>query len=156
MLNCLDLSMTGRPITPNDENRVPVPQHRTANEESGQCHRAVGRPMAALSNRGSVLAVTPRTRAAESASVSSEQPSVLAFIVAYHADETSTSVVRRIPRDPSTRYDIDVLVMSGSSADAPCPSRAPHNPVTQKYGGNLKLAYHCAIRNDCRAGRRPR
>jgi hypothetical protein len=82
-------------------------------------------------------------------------PRALVHIVAYRADRTSASVVRRIPRDPSTRYDIDVLVMSGSSADAPCPSRALHNPMTQKYGGNLKLAYHCAIRNNCRAGRRP-
>jgi hypothetical protein len=33
-----------RPVAPNDEDRPVVPQHRTANEESGQCQRAVSTP----------------------------------------------------------------------------------------------------------------
>jgi hypothetical protein len=70
---CTDLSMTGRPVTPNDENGPLVPQHRTANEERGQCQRAVDGPMAALSIRGSVLAAAARASAAESASAFSEQ-----------------------------------------------------------------------------------
>jgi hypothetical protein len=36
--------MTGGPFTPNDENSEPPRQHRTANDESGQCPRAVDAP----------------------------------------------------------------------------------------------------------------
>jgi hypothetical protein len=69
-----DLSTTGGPFTPNDENRPLVPQHRTANERAVDASERWARPMAALSIRGSVLAVAPRASAAESASVFSEQP----------------------------------------------------------------------------------
>ena len=42
-------------VTTNDESGL-FPQHRTANEESGQCQRAETRLMIALSIRSSVLA----------------------------------------------------------------------------------------------------
>src|ERR1035437_9239068 len=65
-----DLSMTGWPFTPNDEKSARVIQHRTANEESGQC-KGQTVPMAALFIRGSVLG---SASFAESASAFSEQP----------------------------------------------------------------------------------
>ena len=43
-----DLSMTGGLFTPNDENGSLLPQHRAANEESGQCAGAVGAPDGSL------------------------------------------------------------------------------------------------------------
>ena len=84
------------------------------------------------------------------------KPRVLVFIVAYNAEKTITSVVRRIPRELSTLYDVDVLIIDDASADTPRLIRSFHNPVNQEDGGNQKLGYHSAIRNNCRAGRRPR
>src|SRR5690242_10815453 len=89
------------------------------------------------------------------------KPRVLIFIVAYNAEKTIASVVRRIPRELTQHYQADVLIIDDASADAtfaesclarhaadtPFPIHALYNPVNQGYGGNQKLGYHYAIRN---------
>jgi 2-polyprenyl-3-methyl-5-hydroxy-6-metoxy-1,4-benzoquinol methylase len=89
------------------------------------------------------------------------KPRVLVFIVAYNAARTIASVVRRIPRELSQLYEVDILIIDDASADdtfartwmarkaadTPFPIHALYNPVNQKYGGNQKLGYLYAIRN---------
>ncbi|HEY1341417.1 MAG TPA: bifunctional glycosyltransferase/class I SAM-dependent methyltransferase [Bryobacteraceae bacterium] len=89
------------------------------------------------------------------------KPRVLIFIVAYNAEKTIGSVVRRIPRELAEHYEVDILIiddasddatfaqscLAGSAADTPFPIHALYNPVNQGYGGNQKLGYHYAIRN---------
>ncbi|MBZ5622519.1 MAG: glycosyltransferase [Acidobacteriia bacterium] len=89
------------------------------------------------------------------------KPRVLVFVVAYNAEKTITAVIRRIPRELSKLYDIEVLIIDDASADAtfaqsytaskaadaPFPIHALYNPVNQKYGGNQKLGYRYAIQN---------
>ena len=83
---------------------------------------------------------------------------VLIFIVAYHAEATVESVVRRIPNSLSERYDVDVLIIDDSSRDRTFERsheltrsdirfkiHVLYNPVNQGYGGNQKLGYRYAI-----------
>ena len=90
---------------------------------------------------------------------SSRKPRVLVFIVAYNAEKTIRSVVLRIPVELKNTYDIDILIIDDSSADAtfekgqavrqdpalPFPLVVLYNPRNQGYGGNQKLGYHYAI-----------
>lgn len=87
---------------------------------------------------------------------------LLVFIVAYDAETTIESVLRRIPSDLSARYDVEVLVIDDASKDAtfekgeavrqgetlPFPLRVLFNPVNQGYGGNQKIGFHYAIREE--------
>jgi glycosyltransferase involved in cell wall biosynthesis len=89
------------------------------------------------------------------------KPRVLVFIVAYNAEKTIASVVRRIPADLSAAYEIEVLIIDDASKDAtfvaghnlaraaesPFPVRVLFNPVNQGYGGNQKIGYHYAVEN---------
>jgi glycosyltransferase involved in cell wall biosynthesis len=89
----------------------------------------------------------------------SRKPRVLVFIVAYNAEKTIRSVVLRIPVELKETYDIDILIIDDSSADAtfergrevqhdpalPFPLVVLYNPRNQGYGGNQKLGYHYAI-----------
>lgn len=84
---------------------------------------------------------------------------VLIFVVAYHAESTIASVIRRVPVSLLTDYDIDVLIIDDSSRDltfarshevasqaaTPLKVRVLFNPVNQGYGGNQKLGYRYAI-----------
>jgi len=81
---------------------------------------------------------------------------VLIFIVAYNAERTIQSVLRRIPPELS-EYDTRVLIIDDSSSDgtferareieeAPFPITVLFNPVNQGYGGNQKIGFHYAIR----------
>jgi glycosyltransferase involved in cell wall biosynthesis len=88
------------------------------------------------------------------------KPRVLVFIVAYNAEKTIASVVRRIPASLLDVYDVDVLIIDDASRDgtfdeshqaskapgAPFPLRVLFNPLNQGYGGNQKLGYHYAIK----------
>jgi hypothetical protein len=80
---------------------------------------------------------------------------VLVFIAAHNAGKTITSADRRIPRNLSTPYGMDLLVMDDAPSDALCPIRAFYNPVDQEYGGNREPGYRPAIRDNCREDRRP-
>jgi glycosyltransferase involved in cell wall biosynthesis len=89
------------------------------------------------------------------------KPRLLIFVVAYNAETTITSVVRRIPCELSEHYDVNILIIDDASrdatfarsyilskaADAPFPIHALYNPVNQGYGGNQKLGYRYAIQN---------
>jgi len=83
---------------------------------------------------------------------------VLIFIVAYNAEKTVVSVLRRIPVDnlPATT---EILVVDDCSADGTfaiaresseiCPLKITvlRNPVNQGYGGNQKIGYQYAVQN---------
>lgn len=85
------------------------------------------------------------------------QKRVLIFIVAYNAEETIQSVIRRI--DPAlANYDTHILIIDDSSADktferarefqVPFPMTVLFNPVNQGYGGNQKIGFHYAIKKE--------
>jgi glycosyltransferase involved in cell wall biosynthesis len=87
------------------------------------------------------------------------KPRVLVFIVAYNAEKTIREVVLRIPAELRDTYEVDVLIIDDSSADAtferghavsrdpslPFPIVVLFNPRNQGYGGNQKLGYHYAL-----------
>ena len=85
-----------------------------------------------------------------------KQKRILVFIVAYNAEKTIQSVIRRI--DPAlAQYDTEILIIDDSSADAtfdrarelpdaPFPMTVLFNPVNQGYGGNQKIGFHYAIK----------
>jgi glycosyltransferase involved in cell wall biosynthesis len=86
------------------------------------------------------------------------KPRLLVFIVAYFAERTINKVIRRIPASLLAVYDVEVLIIDDSSADAtfarglqcsidsnqPFKITVLFNPVNQGYGGNQKLGYHYA------------
>ena len=85
-----------------------------------------------------------------------DQAKVLIFIVAYNAERTIQSVLRRIPSELS-QHDTRVLIIDDSSSDgtferaseidqSPFPITVLFNPVNQGYGGNQKIGFHYAIR----------
>jgi glycosyltransferase involved in cell wall biosynthesis len=89
-----------------------------------------------------------------------QKPRVLIFIVAYNAERTIREVVLRIPVTLQDTYEVDVLIIDDSSADAtfeqghavsrepslPFPIVVLFNPRNQGYGGNQKLGYHYAMK----------
>ena len=91
----------------------------------------------------------------------SHKPRVLVFIVAYNAEKTISSVVRRIPAELSDLYHVEVLIIDDASQDStfsrslgvkkeedtPFPLHVLFNPVNQGYGGNQKLGFQYAIEN---------
>ena len=86
---------------------------------------------------------------------------LLIFIVAYNAERTIESVLKRIPHSLSERYDVEVLIIDDSSQDntftrsqlakrsgaIPFRLTVLFNPVNQGYGGNQKIGFHYAIKN---------
>lgn len=84
---------------------------------------------------------------------------LLVFIVAFFAERTIDTVLRRIPPSLSDNYDVEVLIIDDSSQDGtfaksvaaerskslPFKVTALYNPVNQGYGGNQKIGYHYAI-----------
>ena len=88
------------------------------------------------------------------------RPRLLVFIVAYNAEKTIESVLRRIPSTLLDDYEVETLVIDDSSQDAtfersetirraealPFPLHVLFNPVNQGYGGNQKIGFHFAIR----------
>lgn len=90
-----------------------------------------------------------------------QKPRVLVFIVAYNAEKTIHKVVQRIPAELLDTYQVDVLIIDDSSADAtfeqghsvskdpalPFPITVLFNPRNLGYGGNQKLGYHYALQH---------
>jgi glycosyltransferase involved in cell wall biosynthesis len=101
-------------------------------------------------------AETPTTRDGVSG-----HPRLLVFIVAYNAESTIESVLTRIPEGLSSMYEVEVLVIDDASGDdtferghevrraagIPFPLHVLFNPVNQGYGGNQKIGFHFAIRD---------
>ncbi len=89
------------------------------------------------------------------------KPKLLIFVVAYHAESTMASVMRRIPADLTRDYHVELLVIDDASKDRTFelsvrerdagsygfPVHILHNPVNQGYGGNQKIGFHYAIEN---------
>ena len=90
----------------------------------------------------------------------SVKPRVLVFVVAYEAEATLRPVLARIPDAVFDRCETEVLIIDDSSRDrtfevglrsawaSPHTITVLHNAVNQGYGGNQKLGYQYAIRND--------
>ena len=91
-----------------------------------------------------------------------KKPRVLVFVVAYNAERTIESVLSRIPASLSEDYEVEILAIDDASGDRTfeigqrvklagalsLPLRVLFNPVNQGYGGNQKIGYHYAIKND--------
>jgi glycosyltransferase involved in cell wall biosynthesis len=91
-----------------------------------------------------------------------KKPRVLVFIVAYNAERTIESVLSRIPASLSEDYEVEILAIDDASRDRTfeighqvkaagslsLPLRVLFNPINQGYGGNQKIGYHYAIKND--------
>lgn len=87
------------------------------------------------------------------------KPRLLIFIVAYNAESTIESVLKRIPDALADDYDVEILMIDDSSQDAtferseevrragdiPFKLHVLFNPVNQGYGGNQKIGFHFAI-----------
>jgi glycosyltransferase involved in cell wall biosynthesis len=87
---------------------------------------------------------------------------VLIFVVAYNAERTIESVLARIPVSLADEYEVEILAIDDSSRDrtfeighkiklagsSPFPLHVLFNPVNQGYGGNQKIGYHFAIKNN--------
>jgi glycosyltransferase involved in cell wall biosynthesis len=84
---------------------------------------------------------------------------LLVFIVAYNAERTIQTVLRRIPQSLATWYEVEILAIDDASSDGtfeagndfddagrlPFPLKVLVNPQNQGYGGNQKLGYHYAL-----------
>lgn len=84
---------------------------------------------------------------------------VLVFIVAYNAERTIRDVIQRIPA-ALAEYETEILIIDDSSHDQTFeqasdvakqaglqfPVTVLFNPVNQGYGGNQKIGFHYAIR----------
>jgi glycosyltransferase involved in cell wall biosynthesis len=86
------------------------------------------------------------------------RPRLLVFVIAYHAEETLTSVLERIPRSLFDHYDCEVLVVDDASTDRTdeigrsyrnahpeIPMTVLRNQFNLGYGGNQKVGYAFAI-----------
>jgi len=90
------------------------------------------------------------------------KPRVLVFVVAYNAERTIESVLSRIPASLSEDYEVEILAIDDASRDRTfeighqvkaagslaLPLKILFNPINQGYGGNQKIGYHYAIKND--------
>ena len=87
---------------------------------------------------------------------------VLVFVVAYNAEKTIKSVLSRIPARLAEEYEVEILAIDDSSRDRTFeighnieatgalafPLHVLFNPKNQGYGGNQKIGYHYAIKNN--------
>jgi len=100
----------------------------------------------------------PAQQPKEPAPLQSAITKILIFIVAYNAEKTINSVLTRIPHDIQN-YDTEVLIIDDSSKDSTFEKALAHddfpfkltilyNPDNQGYGGNQKIGFHYAIKND--------
>ena len=90
------------------------------------------------------------------------KPRLLIFIVAYNAEKTIEEVLQRIPASLGETYDTEILIIDDSSQDKtfergeavrraqqlPYSLRVLFNPVNLGYGGNQKIGFFYAIKNE--------
>jgi hypothetical protein len=98
--------------------------------------------------------------AEDKAAIAAKRGRLLIFIVAYNAEKTIESVLRRIPEQLRELYDVEVLIIDDSSQDdtfrrSELVRRANafsfkltvlYNPINQGYGGNQKIGFHFALK----------
>ena len=91
-----------------------------------------------------------------------EKSRLLIFIVAYNAEKTISWVLKRIPVSIKKVFLIEVLIIDDQSTDNTSnvgqsfsssnefkfPIKILYNPINQGYGGNQKIGYHYAIKNN--------
>ncbi len=83
---------------------------------------------------------------------------VLILVVAYNAETTIQSVLRRVPKELADEFDLEVLVLDDCSHDGtfvrsshtsygeqPLPTTVLRNPTNRGYGGNQKVGMEYAI-----------
>ena len=87
---------------------------------------------------------------------------LLIFIVTYNAEKTIEDVVNRIPKQLSKSYNLEILIIDDASQDKTFEIskkiknifsntfkiKVLCNPINQGYGGNQKIGYHYAIKNN--------
>ncbi len=87
---------------------------------------------------------------------------LLIFIVAYNAEKTIESVIKRIPKLLFNKFNLEIIIIDDASQDStPQISKKLKefnksnfklnifcNPVNQGYGGNQKIGYYYAIKNN--------
>ena len=87
---------------------------------------------------------------------------LLIFVVAYHAEKTIQEVLLRIPVVLLREYEVEALVIDDASKDntferalalkfgkeLPFALHVLFNPINQGYGGNQKIGYHFAVKNN--------
>ena len=91
-----------------------------------------------------------------------KKPRLLVFVVAYNAEHTLETVISRIPPSLADEYEVEILAIDDASRDRtfeigqqikiaqslPFPLRVLFNPINQGYGGNQKIGYHYALKNN--------
>jgi glycosyltransferase involved in cell wall biosynthesis len=92
-------------------------------------------------------------------SVAKQKKRLVVFVIAYYAESTLRSVLERIPRSIFEEYDTEILVVDDASEDRTffigreyqrghpeTRMTVLRNEYNQGYGGNQKIAYAYAIR----------
>src|SRR5262245_35813127 len=93
---------------------------------------------------------------------SEQKRRLLIFVVAYNAESTLEKVLSRIPESLSENYQVEILAIDDASTDRTFeignrvkrtnsllfPLHVLVTPENQGYGGNQKLGYHYALKND--------
>lgn len=91
-----------------------------------------------------------------------QKPKLLILVVAYHAEKTIQKVLLRIPAVLLEEYHVEALVIDDASKDKtfehahslklgdklPFMLHVLFNPINQGYGGNQKIGYHFALKNN--------
>ena len=87
---------------------------------------------------------------------------VLIFVVAYNAEETIESVIDRIPKILFKSFNLEIIIIDDASSDSTFEISKKiknqnkfnlklnifSNPANQGYGGNQKIGYYYAIKNN--------
>ena len=94
--------------------------------------------------------------------MNTSKPRLLIYIIAFNHEQFIVNVLKRIPLNLSIKYEVEILINDDSSKDntfdlshqyvksAPANFKFTilYNPVNQGYGGNQKIGYHYAIKNN--------
>ena len=87
---------------------------------------------------------------------------LLIFIVAYNAEKTIESVIKRIPKFLFKKFNLEIIIIDDASTDSTFKISKKikkfnksnfklkifRNPINQGYGGNQKIGYYYAIKNN--------
>ena len=130
--------------------------HGAAERRAG--HDRPWRPSILRRDSGAAPRYSPRRMEANGKPVEAPRPRLLIFVIAYYAESTLASVLKRIPATVFEDFDCEVLIVDDASEDKTFEIgheyRAAHpeipmvvlrNTLNQGYGGNQKVGYTYAI-----------